>query len=135
MGDKPVGSDYEYDENFYCRLFDLKERIEFKENDPKFWYRIISPNCKILRIQYLNVIQLFPDNKIIPINAADKDKKGLNKLTLGMVIETDKGFLPAFLLPSNHGFQWQPKYGFYSKSEVEKLLEENIRDYEIINSA
>lgn len=133
--DKPEGSDFKYDEIFYCRFLELNERIEFEDENSKFWYKIISRNCKIIGINSLNVLELFPNNELIPTENLKNHKYGLNKLTLGLIIETDKGFIPAFLLNSNHGFHWQPKYGFYTAMEIEKLIAENIKYYEIKNCA
>ncbi len=131
----PEGSDFKYDEIFYCTFSDLNERIEFEENNPKFAYKIISNDCKIIEIKYINVCELFPNNELVSIESLGNYQSGLNKLTLGLIIETDKGFLPAFILPSNHGFQWQPKFEFYSELEIEKLIAENIKYYEIKNCA
>jgi hypothetical protein len=133
--EKPEGSDYKYDEIFYCQFQSLNERIEFEENNPKFWYKIISKDCKIIDICFLNVIELFPDNELVSTDNEGIYKSGLNKSTLGLIIETDKGFLPAFILPSNHGFQWQPKFDFYSKTEIDKLIIEKIKYCEIKNCA
>jgi len=131
----PEGSDFKYDEIFYSTFTDLKKRIEFEENNPKFWYKIISNGCKILGIKYINVYELFPDNELIPIKSLEKYHSGLNKSTLGLIIETDKGFLPAFILPSNYGFQWQPKFEFYTAVEIDKLIIEKIQYCEIKNCA
>lgn len=132
LGEKPTGSQYQYDEIFYCRFHKLNERIIFIENDSDYWYKIISNDCKIISIQYMNILELFPDNKIVPIESADLNAIGLNKSTIGLIIETDKGFLPAFILPSNHGFTWQPKMELYSKAEIEKLISENVSHCETI---
>jgi hypothetical protein len=129
--DHPEGSNFKYDEIFFCRFSELNERIEFKDEDSNFWYKIISRSCKIAGIKSLNVLELFPDNELIPIENFKNYEHGLNKLTLGLIIETDKGFLPAFLLNSNHGFQWQPKYEFYTAMEIDELIAENIKYYEI----
>jgi hypothetical protein len=135
LDESPEGSINTYDEIFYCQFTRINERIEFEKNNPKYWYKIISNDCKIIDIQYLNVIELYPDNKLIPIEKELNNTSGLNKSTLGLIIETDKGYLPAFLLPSNSGFQWQPKFDFYSKTEIDNLIIEKIKYCEIKNCA
>ena len=135
LADHPEGSDFKYDEIFYCKFLELNDRIKFEDENSKYWYKIISRCCKIIGIKSLNVFELFPDNKLIPIEDLKKYDHGLNKLTLGLIIETDQGFLPAFLLNSNHGFHWQPKYEFYTKMEIDKLIAENIKHFEIKNCA
>lgn len=131
----PEGSDYEYDEIFYCRFEELPYYIEFFENDSNYWYKIISEDCRIVNIQCINVVQLFPDNKIVPIENYKSSENGLNRSTIGLIIETDKGFVPAFLLPSNFGFNWLNKFEFYTKSEIENLINEQLKYCEIKNCA
>lgn len=127
----PVGSIDKYDEIFYCEFSELDARLKFEHNKPDFWYKIISDDCKILEVKYVNVIELFPDNKLVPLGDAINNNAGLNKSTLGLILHTDKGFVPAFLLPSNHGFTWHPKIDFYSKHEIDQLLVKNIAYYEL----
>ena len=133
--EKPLGSDFLYDEIFYCKFLELNKPLKFDENDSKFWYKKISKDCKILSFQFINIIQLFPDDIILPIKNANMQQDGINFLTVGVIVETSEGFLPAFLLPSNHGFQWQPKFDFYSKDEIHELLSENLEYYEKNNCA
>ena len=135
FAEKPLGSDYQYDEIFYCQFMELKKHIEFDGKDTKYWHKIISKDCKIIGIKYLNVMELFPEDILIPIENYETHKTGLNKSTLGLIIETNKGFIPAFLLPSNHGFSWHKKFEFYSKTEITELINENIKHYEIKNCA
>ncbi len=131
--DLPKGSDYEYDEIFYCRFEKVDEKIGFKSNDPKFWYKIISTDIKIDSVKVIDVVQVFPNDILISINELSEFEDGLNKLSLGLIIGTEKGLLPAFLLPSNHGFDWQTKYDFYSETEIKEVLEKNIKKFELRN--
>lgn len=130
--EKPLGSEYQYDEIFYCQFLKLEKQLKFDKNNPKYWYKIISKSCRILKIQSVNIMQLFPDDRLISY-AKDNQLEGINKLTVGLIIETDKGLVPAFLLPSNFGFQWQPKFDFYLKNEIEDLLFENLTHFKINN--
>lgn len=129
------GSAEDYDEIFFCSVTRLKERQEFRENDPNYWYKVLSKNCKVLSIKSINVIHKFPDDKLIDPNKIDNSRAGLNKYSLGLIIETDQGFVPAFLLPSNHDFHWFDKIHFHSLMEINQLLSDNIEFYEIINCA
>jgi len=129
----PLGSNYAYDEIFYCDFSECNTRIRFENGDKNFWYKIISSDCVIHKIDFISVIELFPENKVIPIESANNHEQGLNKSTLGLILQTNKGFVPAFLLPSNHGFTWQPKFDFYSKDEVDQLLVDNIMYYEVMS--
>jgi hypothetical protein len=133
--DIPNGSDYEYDEIFFCRFKKLKKKIMFEKGNSKYWYKIVTHNSKIEQIEVLNVCQIFPNDELIPITDKNIFINGLNSLTLGLIIKTDKGFIPAFLLPSNHGFHWQPKFGFYTEDEIENLILENIKHFEKKNCA
>jgi hypothetical protein len=130
-GDLPEGSDYEYDEIFYCRFEKLPEKVSFSSNDPKFWYKIIPSEIKIDSVKIINVVQVFPKDFLIDSSEISNHERGLNKLSLGLIVETEKGLLPAFLLPSNHGFTWQTKYDFYSQAEVSELLKDNITKFEL----
>jgi hypothetical protein len=129
--DLPEGSDWEYDEIFYCRFEKLKKKLSFSSNDPKFWYKIISDETKIESVKIVNVIQVFPKDILVTCAEKSKHNSGLNKLSLGLIIETKKGLIPAFLLPSNHGFHWQTKYDFYSETEIEEILEKDVRKFEL----
>ena len=129
--DLPEGSDYEYDEIFFCRFEKLDKKIEFQKDNPKFWYKIISEDIKIESIKIVDVIEVYPDEILIDETEKENFNNGLNYLTLGFVIETKEGFVPAFLLPSNHGFAWLDKYGFYSENEIGNLLKENIEKFEL----
>ncbi len=129
------GSAEDYDEIFFCSVTRLKERQEFRENDSNYWYKVLSKNCKILSIKSINVIHKFPDDKLIAPDKVDISSAGLNKYSLGLIIETDQGFVPALLLPSNHGFHWFDKIDFHSLNEINQLLSDNIEFYEIINCA
>ena len=129
----PAGSEYKYDEIFYCRFQKSNEYITFEENKTEYWYKIFNRGVKIVSIKYINVLELFPCNKVVSEQSTDPRDMGLNKSTLGLIIETDKGFLPSFILPSNYGFIWQPKIELYTKNEIEELLSENIPHYEMIS--
>ncbi|GAB3577673.1 hypothetical protein [Hymenobacter daeguensis] len=131
----PTGSDYKYDEIFYCEFSECGTRLIFENNAHKYWYKIICSDCNVHSIQYINVVELFPENKLIPLERLYNYETGLNKSTLGLIVQTDKGFVPAFLLPSNHGFTWQPKFDFYSKDEIDQLLIDNIKFYEVVDVA
>ena len=136
MDDVPEGGNAEeYDEIFFCSMTLLKEKEQFQENDPRYWYKVLSKDCKVLSIKSLNVLHKFPDNKLIPPDKIDTSNMGVNKYSLGLIIETDQGYVPAFLLPSNHGFQWCDKFDFHSLKEINELLSKNIEHYEIINCA
>lgn len=129
--DLPEGSDFEYDEIFFCRFEKLNERIEFKTGDPKFWHKIVSEDTKIGSVKIVDVIEVYPDQRLIEESEKEKFESGLNYISLGLIIETDEGFVPAFLLPSNHGFTWLDRYDFYSEAELNKLLEENIKKFKL----
>ncbi len=129
--DLPEGSDYEYDEIFFCRFEKLDKKIKFHKDNPKFWYKIILEDTGIESIKIVDVIEVYPDETLINETEKGNFNNGLNYLTLGFVIETKEGFIPAFLLPSNHGFTWLEKYGFYSENEVKILLKENIKKFEL----
>ncbi|MEP6902053.1 MAG: hypothetical protein ABJA66_09900 [Actinomycetota bacterium] len=131
ISDLPEGSNYEYDEIFYCRFEKLNEKVSFSSNDPKFWYKIISKEIKVDSIKIINIIQVFPKDFLIDISEISNYKKGLNKLSLGLIVETKEGSIPAFLLPSNHGFTWQTKYDFYSQAEVSELLTDKITKFKL----
>lgn len=128
---RPLGSNFEYDEICYCVFVELDKRVEFTLTDTKHCYKIFSSNYRITSLEWLNVIEHFPENRLIATENQIAYQNGLNKSTLGLIIQTDSGFLPAFLLPSNFGFHWQPKFDFYSRTEIDELLSENIEHYEI----
>lgn len=130
---RPLGSNYEYDEICYCIFVELEKRIEFTLSDKKHWHKIFSSGYKITGLEWINIIEHFPENRLIPTENQEAYQNGLNKSSLGLIIQTDKGFLPAFLLPSNFGFHWQPKFDFYSRLEIDELISENIKYYEIKN--
>jgi hypothetical protein len=130
LDDHPDGSDYEYDEIFYCTFTKLKKKEVFKEGDPKYWYKIISYKAKVETIEVVEAVQKFPENCLV--NEFDLEKNdGLNKVTLGLIVTTSEGKVPAFLLPSNHGFSWPYKFDFYSFNEIEELLRKEIKIYKI----
>jgi len=131
--DYPLGSNYEYDEISYCDLYQLDEIIKFDDDNSIYWYKILSKNCKINNISYINILQEFPSDELVDLNKIEKSVVGLNKITIGIILQTNLGFIPAFLLPSNYGFQWQPKFDFYNENEINKLIRENIKYYEIKN--
>jgi hypothetical protein len=126
----PEGSDFEYDEIFYCRFFKLEKPQKFKEADRKYWYKIISTNTTILTIEIIEITQQLPDGVVVDDKMIN-ELTGLNKVSLGLILTTTDGMVPAFLLPSNHGFSWHDKYGFYNSSEVEELLKNEIKTYKI----
>ena len=131
IDDLPEGSNYKYDEIFYCRFEKLNEKIKFHKNNPKYWYKIISEGTKIESIKIVDIIEVYPDGILIDETEKRNFDKGSNYLSLGFVIETKEGFIPAFLLPSNHGFTWLEKYDFYSENEIDNLLKENIETFEL----
>lgn len=126
----PEGSDFEYDEIFFCRFTKLKKKEKFKEGDSSFWFKIISIQAIIKDIDIVEVAQKFPDNQLVDIDELGNED-GINKVSLGLVLKTNEGIVPAVLLPSNHGFSWPDKYEFYSLSELEEILETEIKIYKI----
>jgi len=126
----PEGSDFEYDEIFYCRFFKLEKPQKFKEGDSKYWYKIISTNTNIQAIEIVEVTQKFPEDVVVDEEQI-QELKGVNKVSLGLILLTSEGLVPAILLPSNHGFSWHDKYGFYNSSEVEEMLKKEIKKYKI----
>jgi hypothetical protein len=77
------GSEYKYDEIFFCRFDKLEEPLSFDKNESKYWYTIITANCKLQKIELINVCQVFPNDELIPETDRWKFKDGLNNLTLG----------------------------------------------------
>ena len=131
LEDIPAGSEYKYDEIFYCEFIKHENQIEFEEGNPKYWYKIIDKKAKIESIEIINIIQEFPDDELLNNENETTNSKGINRLTIGLIIKTENGWIPAFLLPSNHGFSWQGKYQYYQKEEVEFLLRKEIKKYQI----
>ncbi|KAA9331815.1 hypothetical protein [Adhaeribacter soli] len=128
--DYPDGSNFEYDEIFYCRFLKLPELQKFKEGDPAFWFKIISTDSIIQAINILEVCHKYPEGVLVD-ESDELDFKGLNNVSLGLIITTKEGVLPAFLLPANHGFTWLEKFGFYKDKEVEEILKHKIKKYKI----
>ncbi len=131
LNKNPVGSNYQNDEIFYCQFVKLSEKIEFEEGNPKYWYKIIDKKANIASIRIIDIIQEFPDDNLLIDENDATNKNGINKLTVGLILETKKGWIPAFLLPSNHGFSWQDKYQYYQKEEVMMLLKQELIKYKI----
>jgi hypothetical protein len=127
----PDGSNYQYDEIFFCRFTKLSNQIQFEEDNEKYWYKIFSKSISISSFDIIDIIQVYPSQTIIDKNALKQYINGINRMTLGVVINTPLGSIPAFLLPSNHGFAWHPKFDFYSKGEIEEILKSDIKNYEI----
>jgi len=128
--DHPAGSNYEYDEIFYCKFLKLKKKQIFKEGDSKFWFKIISSQANIKEIDIVEVTQKFPEDKLVNIEELGNEE-GVNKLSLGLIIKTIEGMVPAILFPSNHGFIWLDDYRFYSLNEIEEILKSEIKTYKI----
>lgn len=128
----PNGSDYQYDELFFCRLSRLPKRMRFEEEKIDYWYKIVAYNAKILRIEVVETIQLFPGDKLLGEYELPVSTGGLNRLCLGLLITTEAGVIPAILRPSNYGFTWLEKYNFYERSEVEEILANDIRKYQLL---
>jgi hypothetical protein len=122
----PTGSDYQYDELLFCRLSKLPKEVRFEEGKVGYWYKIITSNTKILGIEVVETIQLFPGDKQLEEDELPVGIDGLNRLCLGLLITTAAGIIPAILRPSNYGFAWLEKYEFYERSEVEAILANDI---------
>ena len=131
IDEKPVGSEYKYDEIFYCKFFKLEEKIEFEVGNPKYWYKVIDKKAMIESIRIIDIIQEFPKDELLNKEEEALNRNGINKLTIGLIVKTEKGWIPAFLLPSNHGFSWQEKYAYYEKEEIELLVKQELRKYKI----
>jgi hypothetical protein len=127
----PAGSDYQYDELFFCRLSKLPKEVRFEEGKVDYWYKIVACNTKILEIEVVETIQLFPGDKQLKEDELPVGIGGLNRLCLGLLITTAAGVIPATLRPSNYGFAWLEKYEFYERREVEAILANDIRKYQL----
>jgi hypothetical protein len=128
--DKPDGSGYEYDEIFFCKFLKLSKKEKFEVGNPKYWYKIIAKKAKIKALEVVEVVQKYPEARLVEENELEATA-GINKVSLGLIITTTEGLVPAFLLPSNHGFSWPSKFDFYSFNEVNELLREEIKIYKI----
>lgn len=124
-----AGSDY--DEIVYCRFIRLSERVEFRQSEPGFWYKIVSEAVKVEDVQIVDTFQIFPEESLIGADEISKHDEGVNRVSIGFLIKTSDGFLPAFVLPSNYGFDWHDKFSFYTEQEVMALLETKIRTFEL----
>jgi hypothetical protein len=127
----PAGSDYKYDELFFCKFSRLPERMRFEKGEVDYWYKTIACNAKILGIEIVEAIQWFPGDKLLEESELPVETDGLNRLCLGLLITTMAGIIPAILLPSNYGFAWLEKYSFYGRSEIEAMLLDDIRKYQL----
>jgi hypothetical protein len=127
----PESSD-SFDEIVSCRFQKLEKYVNFKKNKFNFWKKTnywytLFEDCKIISIKIVDESEM--------AIAENKYSNDYCKLNLGIIIETNKGYFPAFLLPGVYGFQWQPKYDFYTQNEIEELVIENQQYIEINNCA
>jgi hypothetical protein len=129
--EQSAGSDEQYDELFFGKLYKLSKRVRFEANREKYWYKIISHNVKILEIELVETIQYFPGDKLFDKHELPVNTDGLNKLCLGLIVTTTVGIIPAILMPSNYGFMWLERYGLYERSEVETILVNDVGKYQI----
>ncbi|THH36294.1 hypothetical protein [Neolewinella litorea] len=120
----PEGARSQYDEIDYCKVFALEEAIEFENDSSKYWYKIIDTNTTVKSIYIIDVSHKFPEDKLIDLDLEYKKQNGVNNYTIGLIIITENGRIPAFITPSNFGFGWHPKFGYYSPNEIESLLNE-----------
>ena len=123
---RPEGSNYEFDEVFFCRFDKLAEYIKFDDSQAGYWFKKISTNSRIRSLEIVETAHAFPDNTITNIQDSGQ---GITLVSLGLLISTDAGIIPALLLPSNHGFTWLEKQRLYTSAEVEELLQHDIRTY------
>ena len=131
----PEGATGQYDEIFYTNFSKLKSKSIFELNNTKYWYKIIDNKSRIESIELVNIIQEFPQNRLLNDKTESKNPDGLNYITSGLIIKTGNGYVPALLLPSNHGFTWQTKYEYYTEAEIDDILKTDIKKYRKKNCA
>jgi hypothetical protein len=131
LADLPEGAASEYDEIVFCRFQKLKQMVVFRESEAGFWYKIVTKATKVHEVKIVDIVQVFPQEALIDRVDITKYESGLNGLSLGCVIRTNEGSLPAFTLPSNFGFDWAEKYAFYSEGEVADILQTEIKKFEL----
>lgn len=122
----PEGSDYEFDEVFFCRFEQLTEYIEFDATQAEYWFKVVATDTHIRSLEVIETAHVFPGNTMTHLQNRGH---GVTLISLGLVINTDAGVIPALLLPSNHGFTWLKKQGLYTSDEVEELLLHDIKTY------
>ena len=123
---QPEGSDYEFDEVFFCRFEKLAECGRFDDSEQGYWFKTVVANAKIRSIEVIETAHVFPDNTLSSIQVHGN---GITHVSLGLVINTDAGIVPAWLLPSRHGFTWLEKQRVYTSDEVDKWLRYDIKVY------
>jgi hypothetical protein len=122
----PEGSDYEFDEVFFCRFEKLAERAEFDDSQPEYWFKTVATNAKISFIEVIETAHVFPEDNLI---STQVNGPGITPVSLGLLICTETGVIPAFLLPSNYGFTWLEKQSLYTSDAVEEMLQCHIKTY------
>lgn len=127
----PAGSDYQYDELFFCKFSRLPRMLLFEKGEASYWYKIIASDAKILEIELVETAQLSPGDRVLGEDELPVNTDCLNKLCLGLLVTTTAGVVPAIIRPSSYGFTWLEKYGLYERSEVEKMLVNDVRKYQL----
>ncbi|GAA4370227.1 hypothetical protein GCM10023185_44580 [Hymenobacter saemangeumensis] len=127
----PAGAENEYDEIFFCKIEQLESRLHFKKNAPGYWYKIVTSNAEIQVLIIVEVERLFVDGRLFQNHNQKDTSENINMLSLGLLIQTNEGVIPAVLVPSEFGFSWLERHGYYNLNEALELITKRVGDVEL----
>ena len=100
-----------------------EERYHFYDSEPDRGYKIICRDQGIHDIKIVLTSVDFPGEELKSPDTSNVSV-GNNVAEVGLLLELERGFIPAFVAFNCHGFHNWPKQAFYTCREIESFLGE-----------